>query len=92
MKLDPPLYVVKVKYFKTKKWIYTNDSIMQDAEKSVSDEMFMYFIYKNLAKAQKTMLNLILQKRPEIEAIKVVNLSHYPPYAEFEVISYHGLT
>lgn len=89
MNLYPPLYVVKVKHFGTKTWSFSNNTIMEAIEETLTEEALVRFIFKDLTKARKTMSGLILQRRQDIEAIKIVNLSHYPPYSDFEVVAFY---
>lgn len=88
--MTPPLYVFKIKYFGENTWRFVNEGIIASPKEIVAHNLD-FFMSKDLRRTQKLMLNLIMQSRPEVEAMKIVELSHYPPYSEFKVIQYQEM-
>ena len=86
----PPLYILKAKYFKDSTWRLVCEGFIASPKEPPGQKLDL-FISKDLSKTKKLMLNLTQQHRPEIEALKIVELSHYPPYAEFEVIQFQEM-
>jgi hypothetical protein len=89
--LTPPLYVLKVKYFDDSIWRFVCEGFISSPKEVEANNNKDYFISKSLNKTKQLMLSLTHQYRPEIEALKIVELSHYPPYAEFEVIQFQEM-
>lgn len=85
----PPLFVIKLKYTDSNVWHYVNnDVIIAPYDLNYNGINLDMFIFKNETAARRAMLDLLLQKRESVEAYKIVELSHYPPYPEHQVIWY----
>lgn len=85
----PPIFVIKLKYVGSKVWHYVNnDVIMTPHDLDQNGIELDVFIFTSESAARKTMLDLFLQRRENIEAYKIVELSHYPPFPEHRVVWY----
>ena len=89
--LTPPLYALKAKYFDNSTWKFVTDTFIMSPKEENFDINFKYFLSKDLNQVQKLMFEMITQQRSEIEALKVVELSHYPPYREYQVLKYYEM-
>ncbi len=87
MRKTPPLYVLKLKTKHNDNWQYFNEHIITSPNK-VDEMSFEFFLYDDEKKARKTMMDLICQHREDIKAMKLVELSHYAPYPEHQVLWY----
>lgn len=83
----PPIYVLKLKSKGHDNWQYFNEHIIANPDK-LESLSFEFFLYDNEQRARKTMMDLICQRRGDIKAMKLVELSHYPPYPEHRVLWY----
>lgn len=87
----PPLFVLRLKYFDSNVWHYfTSDVIVDPSDLNADGINLDMLIYSSEREARQAMLSLILQKRADVQACKLVELSHYPPYPEHQVLWYQA--
>jgi hypothetical protein len=86
---QPPIFVLKLKYLDSPTWHYfTNDVIVSPQRLDTDGLTLDNMLYYSEQVARKAMLSVIMQRREDVEAYKMVELSHYPPYPEHRVIWY----
>lgn len=94
------MYVVKLKYKQALESSYANHAVIAPiSEIKVTQRYTLQHFFMSLREAKQLMTALVSRQlnpqvsywgdpQQELDYISIVDISHYPPYSEFQVIDY----